>query len=174
MKASFALFFLLPSLVFAQGYKSVFTEKKDVDADNVVYIPGRKFDYSVRITRNQESALLVRNAHDSWTWKKDLSDSLNRITMVVISPKKSKRTIKKQTEILYADLPQTGFIETTGLIENKNNIWLHPPRTGYYKSLELCPFPYVRLPLEDELTWTDEMTIGSQWAHPDWAVWKAT
>lgn len=37
---------------------------------------------------------------------------------------------------------------TSGVIENEANIWIHPPRDGLFKILELNPFPFVKFPLE--------------------------
>lgn len=33
----------------------------------------------------------------------------------------------------------------TGLIDNKMNIWVQPPRTGYFKILQLNPYPFIYL-----------------------------
>ncbi len=174
MKRITAVFclFLLPFILTGQGYKSVIAEKKNVDADNQIYVPGRTFVYEVTITKGGKNMLLVKNGFNGWEWAEASPDSMNRILMVVLGPKKGDRTNKRQTEILYTTDGMPEFVETTGLIENADNVWLHPPRSGFFKSLELCPFPYVQLPLEQDKAWGDEITIGSHWSHPEWAEWE--
>lgn len=59
--------------------------------------------------------------------------------------------------------------EITGLIENDSVIWLHPPRTKYFKILEINPFPEVRF---HEREWSTELTVGSEWGNKRWKTWK--
>lgn len=59
--------------------------------------------------------------------------------------------------------------EITGLIENDSVIWLHPPRTKYFKILEINPFPEVRF---HESEWSTDLTVGSEWGNERWKTWK--
>jgi hypothetical protein len=173
MKTIVSLIFLLSGVfLFAQGYDSVHIEKGKPDEDNSIFVPGRRFEYQVSITRAGAPVVLTENTPDSWSFKPVNPDSVSRIFLAVIAPKNSKRTNKRQTELVYGNPEGLNFIESTGAIENEKNTWIHPPRTGFFKSLEICPFPYVKLPLESENTWTDRMTIGPQWSNPDWATWE--
>ncbi len=45
----------------------------------------------------------------------------------------------------------------TGVIENKKQVWLHPPRAKYYKILELAPFPYVNFV---DTVYSDKLVMG--------------
>ncbi|NOQ70945.1 MAG: hypothetical protein GQ574_03025 [Crocinitomix sp.] len=59
----------------------------------------------------------------------------------------------------------------SGLIENEQNIWMHPPRTSYLEILELAPFPYIQAPYEVGNTWAWSLDIGKQWGDERWATW---
>jgi len=80
-----------------------------------------------------------------------------------------------QTIIQYtfwqADNNEQSVSEKTGLVENKKNIWLHPPRTDLCKILELNPFPCIHFPLTIGKTWKGELTIGSVWGDERWITW---
>lgn len=52
----------------------------------------------------------------------------------------------------------------TGIIENDEKIWLHPPRHENYKILEYSPFPYVKFPLKIGEFWNWELALGDYWA----------
>lgn len=50
---------------------------------------------------------------------------------------------------------------TTGIVQNENRIWLHPPRIGPLEMLEAFPFPEVRFPLEVGRTWESSINVVS-------------
>ena len=101
------------------------------------------------------------------------SDTINsRIHLIVSKFEKSEKTNKNQTEIDYLYFPDFAYISGTGIIENENNIWLHPPRDGLFSALETCPFPYVKFPVKIGKEWKDKMKIGDQWCNEKWGVWK--
>ncbi|MDW3209094.1 MAG: hypothetical protein R8N23_04460 [Reichenbachiella sp.] len=54
----------------------------------------------------------------------------------------------------------------TGIIENKNQTFMHPFRQNQYAFTEVAPFPSVNFPLEIGKTWDSNMNI-SGWG--DWA-----
>ena len=62
--------------------------------------------------------------------------------------------------------------ETTGLVENKKNIWLHPPRTDLLAVLELNPFPCVRFPLKIGKKWKGNLEIGPGWSDERWKIYE--
>ncbi len=57
--------------------------------------------------------------------------------------------------------------EVTGVIENKNSIWMHPFRSNQYNFMEVAPFPSVQLPLEVGKTWSSKLNIYNGWG--DWS-----
>lgn len=66
------------------------------------------------------------------------------------------------------------FNETTGVIENSKNVWLHPHRRKFFRILELNPFPYVVLPLEVGSEWSWTLEIGENWSDYRWKTWKGS
>lgn len=172
----FILFFFIGQVCFSQGFKTLDIEKKDVDSDNKIFKIGKAFIYDYEIIENdsvykmsyigglpdRKFKLINRN-----------SDTINsRIHLIVSKFEKSEKTNKNQTEIDYLYFPDFAYISGTGIIENENNIWLHPPRDGLFSALETCPFPYVKFPVKIGKEWKDKMKIGDQWCNEKWGVWK--
>ena len=64
--------------------------------------------------------------------------------------------------------------ETTGLIENEKNVWMHPPRQMMFRILELNPFPYIQKPYEIGNTWEWDYLRpdGKGWSDERWLVWE--
>ncbi|PKQ63554.1 hypothetical protein BZG02_09285 [Labilibaculum filiforme] len=60
-----------------------------------------------------------------------------------------------------ANVDVFGFNYQTGIIENENRIWLHPPRNDQYQIHEYTPFPEVRFPLKVGSKW--ETDFGFEW-----------
>jgi hypothetical protein len=62
--------------------------------------------------------------------------------------------------------------DLTGVIDNKKNIWIHPPRMRCFKINELNPFPFVQLPLMEGNKWSWGISAGSEWGDKRWAAWS--
>lgn len=60
----------------------------------------------------------------------------------------------------------------TGVIENKFNIFLHPPRSYLFRILELAPFPFVQFPLNIQRKWKFNLEIDDSWSDPNWNEWR--
>jgi hypothetical protein len=172
----FLIFLFIGQVSFSQGFKTLDIEKKNVDSDNKIFKIGRAFIYDYEIIENdsvykmsyigglpdRKFKLINRN-----------SDTINsRIHLIVSKFDKSEKTNKNQTEINYLYSPDFAYVSGTGIIENENNIWLHPPRDGLFSSLETCPFPYVKFPVEIGKEWKDKIKIGDQWCNEKWGVWE--
>ena len=81
----------------------------------------------------------------------------------------------QQTVILWRYLNKNGKMltnESTGLVENENNIWMHPPRSRFFAINEANPFPYIKTPYKIGTSWTWKLKFGSHWSNPAWLVWK--
>jgi hypothetical protein len=53
---------------------------------------------------------------------------------------------KSKTKLMFKDQFSLGWLstDTTGIIENDEKIWLHPPRNNQYTLTEIAPFPDFR------------------------------
>lgn len=50
-----------------------------------------------------------------------------------------------------------------GIIENEDEMWMHPFRTNQYVLTEIAPFPAVRFPLTEGLSWKSLFFIAKGW-----------
>ena len=76
---------------------------------------------------------------------------------------------KPNTKEKFQDQFSIGWFstDTTGLIENENKIWLHPPRHNQYALTETAPFPDFRKNQKPGDTYNTVLYIGSgfgEWA----------
>lgn len=70
-----------------------------------------------------------------------------------------ERFLIKQTKIEW--IFQEGS-STTGVIENKKRIWLHPPRNKIFTSYtEFAGFPEIQRPLIEKKEWSSTLQLGS-------------
>lgn len=65
-----------------------------------------------------------------------------------------------------------GFRGSVGAVENKEEFWIHPPRYGPYRILELNPFPHIKLPAVSGRSWEWEVYPPEMYADSAWASWK--
>jgi hypothetical protein len=68
----------------------------------------------------------------------------------------------KITWVLYSD--KLYIEEETGVIENKDKLWIHPPRLGYLKFLQFNAYPYIKFPLEINKNWNWNIEVHKDWA----------
>jgi hypothetical protein len=64
--------------------------------------------------------------------------------------------------------------EVTGAIENELNVWIHSPRSNFFKILELNPFPNIKTPYEIGNKWNWKLEIGDFWSDERWMKWEGS
>ncbi|MFI2744082.1 hypothetical protein ACG2LH_15205 [Zhouia sp. PK063] len=165
---------LIFNIAFGQQYDGLFIEKNKIDKNNNIYALGKEFVYNINILdKNNTNYFLKENEMNSFKLTENIDSlKISEIHLTVIKPKIFQRTNKKQTEVYYSYEPNPTSISSTGIVENEKNIWIHPPRDGFFKSLETCPFPYLKLDKPIGYKWTDSMSIGNQWSNQTWGAWK--
>ena len=104
-----------------------------------IFISGKKFDYNVHYFQSDKKITVnesLKFSISGQNWKQDMSQ---------------KEAIweyatKKKTKEIFRDQFSLGWItiDTTGVIENDQKIWIHPPRHNQYTMNEIAPFPDVR------------------------------
>ncbi len=170
------LSFLIGELCFSQQYNTLVIERKNTDSNNNIYKTGNVFVFDYEIIHNNSKYRLNYNGRfsgDKFTMVSEGEDSLGlKIQLIVPEVDKSQKTNKNQTEIYYLFQPYFSGWSATGVVENENNVWVHPPRSGFFSSLETCPFPYVKYPIVIGNEWKDKMKIGAQWSNEKWGVWR--
>ncbi len=176
MKNRFTLTVLiLSNLAFGQQYDGLHIEKSKIDKGNCIYSLGKEFVFNIKITENDSTKFLnlKENIHDDFKLSGNIDSlKISEIHLTVIKPRVFKRTNKNQTEVYYSYEPNPKIVSATGIVENTENIWVHPPRDGFFKSLETCPFPYIKLNKPIGYRWTDSMSIANHWADKKWGLWE--
>ncbi len=163
---------------FSQQYDSVVMEEENIDDNNEIYKPGSVFIYDYQIIRNDIPSKLKYNKGMFDQREFNLvpidADSIevSKIHLIVRPVEDSERTNENQTEISYLQESVYGAINSTGAVENDKNVWIHPPRNGFFNSLETGPFPFVKKPFIIGNEWTDQMKIGQPWGDEMWGEWE--
>lgn len=163
---------------FSQHYDTVVIENENIDRDNIIYKPGNVFIFDYEIVLKGETKKLQFNkgrfTHSKFKIAPIASDSIevDKIHLLVRPVADSERTNENQTQITYLQEPQFASIPSTGVVENENNIWIHPIRLGFFGALETAPFPYVQYPINIGDQWEDAMKIGQPWSNELWGQWE--
>ncbi|MFA8437031.1 MAG: hypothetical protein ACEPOZ_21200 [Marinifilaceae bacterium] len=169
------LFLFVGQLCFSQEFRTLHIERKNVDANNKIFRIGNAFVYDyeiiddgIRYKLNYNEGLPV----NKFDLVKAEEDTLGlKIHLLVPRVSESEKTNRKQSEIYYLYEPAFSFMSQTGIVENEDNIWIHPPRSGFFQALETCPYPYIKYPIEIGRKWSDKMKIGDHWCNEKWGVW---
>ena len=141
------------SIYFETIPKQYIDNENRFDLDNVVYPVNRKVLYQCTIKNNNN--LSVRDT------------DLRYVRMIVqgttkpfssFDPDYSQTVIKFE----YLDVNKKQIArERTGLVENKINIWLHPPRQIDLHVLQLSAFPYINLNAIKKWKWKLDASYGN-------------
>lgn len=146
------IFFVVLSCA-SQNHKEIFIEAipnhllnddNRFDLDNKIYPVEREILYKCSVKKDNEV----------------LNLNLKFIRMTVqgtTKPFSNYDPDYNQTVIKYEYLDENYkriIGERTGLIENKKNIWLHPPRNADLDVLQLSAFPYIKFGAIKNWEWT--------------------
>lgn len=171
-------------------------EKSNLDenkytVDNKIYSVGQKFTYSYyHQTTDGKKYLIAKGEQikrgdyfiNSWKFIEIDNQNAETIKNIILTPNsgnpfKDQNPNYNQTAILY-DYVQNNTSsfarEITGAIENRINVWIHPPRSSYFKILELNPFPYIKTPYQIGNKWNWKLEIGDHWSDKRWMEWKGS
>jgi hypothetical protein len=171
------LFFLLLCTLqigFSQQYDSVIIEQDSIDSNNQVYKIGNVYVFDYEIIENGITKKLKTNSSSGFELvekKSNTSIGVDKIHLLVKPTKGSSRSNENQTQISYLQGPEFSSFTTTGVVDNSENVWIHPIRSGFFSSLETCPFPFIKKPLKVGQKWKDAMLIGEHWKNKLWGEW---
>lgn len=134
--------FVLLSCSSLKDTTGQFDLKSKFNEDNEIFKTGYSFVYQV-LYLNQKDTIDIQDAHG------------NAITQAILHVMPGR--FFKQTKISWQYANEFGFVgnkSITGLIEDENEVWIHPPRSGKPFILAECaPFPEVHYPVEVGKTW---------------------
>lgn len=130
-----SLLFAIKAYGFRQTQAVTDTVICNETTDNQIYTVSSEFVFVLRKNMHQLSN------YESDTIQNCSADSLELILKMNISGS----CFFDQTMISYSYLSKDSILdyEITGLVENKKQIWIHPPR-GFFKEMELAPYPEIR------------------------------
>lgn len=173
--------------ITVEKFDSLDKDDNRYNRDNKIYTVGKNFtftySYQDKAGINMLMATVDTVSQNGGDWKLVRADSKNAklVSHIILSIKPGLMPFIQvfpdynQTVILY-DFKLLGGEswnnEMTGVIENRKNLWLHPPRTGLFGILELNPFPYIKQPIKVGAEWTWKLKFGDQWANKWWQLWK--
>lgn len=166
----------LKTVKIKKSRKAIIASGKE--EENAIFKPGRVFIYNYVIIDSANSFKLNRNFDNEFVFIADKSDSIKikniRFTVVQQNVYRKPGKNPRKIQVSYEPDFASAGIETTVFVENNDNIGIHPPRSGFFNSLESCPFPYIKLPPKIGNSWRDELSVKDQWANQAWGSWKGS
>lgn len=152
-----------------------------MNSDNRVYKYGQSFRYAITYfdSNGVEKGLIMEqdqlDYNDTYPVI-DLDSSLtnyqNRLKYVdvlVEDPWNELMINTEQSTITYHYYTfansMVPFASQTGVIDNKHNLWVHPPRNSALKILNMSAYPFAKFPLRVGKKWEYSIPIGRLWGH---------
>lgn len=65
-------------------------------------------------------------------------------------------------------------LSTTGIYEEEECIWLHPPRQDAFSILEYSPWPHICFPVQENPGWNKEFIPGPNWINEKYNIGRNT
>jgi hypothetical protein len=155
-------------------------------ANNAIYKTGKVFTFSyyyedkkgVKYLMSADE--LTKDSVDQWQFKTVDSKDSSSVSQIILTVMPDLKPLidfipdYNQTVIQYDFKLNDGSLgnnEMTGLIENEKNLWMHPPRTDFFKILEINPFPYIKAPYAVGNKWHWQLEFGEHWSDKRWLTW---
>ena len=168
---------VLLSLFSCNGQKTLFIEnpknagvENPYNYDNKIFLSNKEYIFDYYIIKNLDTLKykIINDSTFSYVSWKDNSE--NVVEFLSIKTLKNKGPIfndhkdYNQTEIILSHLnkhQKSLKQELTGVIENRENLWLHPFRTNAFQILQFSPFLYIKKDAKKEYRWN--LNIGRHW-----------
>lgn len=148
------------------------------NVDNEIYLPEREFIFQyIYIDSTKKQFLFKNEGYDLLSIDSISDNTISEIALNIQNGFGSFDNKYDQTvsEYLYY-LPNGEAIyprNTSGIIENKENVWMHPFRNPcYFRLLQFSPYPYIKRNYEVGEKWFWELETGSHYGCKSWKEWK--
>jgi len=165
------------------------TYDQNYNDNNKIFVIGKSYKYSYYYEGLNEKKYLITKGKEiqndnykifDWDFiefERQNSETIKSIILIANLGNPFEKDIPEynQTSISYQYLKNNGeffTMEVTGAIENEKNVWIHPPRSNFFKILELNPFPYIQSPYQIGTKWNWKLNIGDHWSDKRWMEWK--
>ena len=100
-----------------------------------------------------------------WHFRADFYDSSGNLvqTDTILLTSYNQRFLFFQNKVTWSlQKGNTLTEETTGVVEDKTRLWLHPPRfDAYVEFTEYSAFPEIRPQIDTGTTWEMQLTLGT-------------
>ena len=163
-----------------ESFDSKVIDENKFNHNNKIFKVGTEFVYSYEHITNENEICYFKNTNNKQGWNFVKQNSINsstikRIKILVAdgNPMSKHNPDYNQTNLKYSFDDEIMF-SMSGVIENEANLWMHPPRSSYFKILELNPFPYIKAPYEIGNKWKWNLKIGDSWADKRWRKWEGS
>ncbi len=173
--------FINSSGLWIENFDSTNTADNRYTIDNKLYKDGTIIKYQFKYFNNMgNEQYFVINDDNNWiitSSPENMNNVVSRVEMVVLpglSPMIKLNPNYNQTCIDFVTYKMDGSVFTTshtGMIENSKNIWIHPPRDGLFRILNLNPYPMLKYPIKTGDNWKWELSTSSYWSDPLWKEW---
>ncbi len=162
--------------IVVEQFDSLYTDENKFNLDNIIFKVGSSFKYSYEYMSPANEKYLFRLVYDSWQFvdaTKIDSSTVKNVTIKVLNgnpmaigiPNYSQTNLRYQLDVMKSST-------ISGVIENKKNVWMHPPRDRFFEILEINPFPYIKAPYEIGNKWEWSLSIGDLWSDGRWMNWN--
>lgn len=148
------------------AYKDTIIEKIEKRRD--IFKPCRTYYYNALFSDKNgktitDSRIMLVATGKRWSFNPEIQDE------VVVQYEFDQEDIAKGKKFeINKTLHKSGWVREsrTGIIENVEQIWMHPFRNNQFSSTEVAPFPQIRFPLKIGKTWFGGLHIQQGWG--DW------
>lgn len=171
-----------PSYVIqdVQEANGVYAElnQDSVGIDNAIYDGSTALEFRYYYVKDGVQRLFdITNSRkmledEFWEFTNDTTS--RTVESLLLCSTKEHNNKNGQTELTYFYLNgsrDTLVTERTGLIENYRNIWMHPPRIGLFNLIFSAPWPFVKLPIEENNEWGWSWSYGERWGDRRYVEW---
>lgn len=144
---------------------STWTEngERKIPKKRVIFSKGRVHTYNATYL-NPEGEVLSSNrikvvsTGERWEGQPEKQDRI-----VYEFPDYTKDSIELWDHAINLELQNWTGSQSEGVIENAEQVWMHPIRVNQYKFTQVAPYPDVRLPLEKGKKWESSAHIFNGW-----------
>lgn len=145
------------------GVLDTISKTKKIQKTNAIFNAKREYIYSAKFIKDKnilsESIITMQPTNTRW------NDSELQETVFYHYEYNEKDSIEFVPYLDSLNLDKHHWAKTykTGIIENKEKIWMHPFRSNQFVSTEVSPFPMVQLPLSIGKTWNRTLNLSYGW-----------
>jgi len=163
--------------IIVEVFDSTIIDENKYNNDNVIFKVGSSFKYKYEHRTKTDELKYFRNDTVGWLFvdaDKENSATIKYVTISVASGNTmAAMDLDYDQTCLNYKLDRGYGHSMSGVIENEANVWMHPPRSDYFKILQLNPYPYIKAPYELGAKWDWKLKIGAYyWMDIRWKTWE--